>query len=309
MLMSRRQDAPAVSVVVPTHDRRELLARAVERIFEQRYDGPIEVIVVFDQQEPDTPDIAVPEGRTLKVMSNVRSPGLAGARNSGCDVATGDLLAFCDDDDEWCPDKLRLQVDALESTPEAPVATCGIEIHYQGRRFERLPATDRIELTDLLTSRNMQVHSSTLVIRRSHYFGDLGPVDESIPGSYGEDYDYVLRAAKVGPIVAIPLPLVRVHWLGSYYADQWPMMVSAIHYHLRKHPELAADPRNASRMYGRIAFAHAASGGGRDARTWARRSIALDWRQPRGYIAYAITFGLMRPETVIRKANERGRGV
>lgn len=307
--MREKSGLTAVSVVVPTHDRPELLVRAVERIFEQRYEGPIEVIVVFDQQEPAMPDVTVPANRTLKVITNTRSAGLAGARNSGCDVAAGELLAFCDDDDEWCPDKLRLQVEALGRTPSAQIATCGIEIHYQGRRFERLPAADRVELDDLLTSRNMQVHSSTLLIRRSAYLGELGPVDESIPGSYGEDYDYVLRAAKIGPIVAVPVSLVRVHWLGSYYADRWPMMVSAIQYHLRKHPELAADPHNAARMYGRMAFAHAASGQRRDARTWARRSIASDWRQPRGYLAYAVTLGLVRPQTVIRKANERGRGV
>jgi glycosyltransferase involved in cell wall biosynthesis len=307
--VSRTAKLAEVSVIVPTHDRAGLLERAVLRIFEQRYEGPIQVIVVFDQQEPAMPDVSVPADRTLSIMKNSRSPGLAGARNSGCDVATGELLAFCDDDDEWCADKLRLQVEALEAMPTAQVATCGIEIHYEGRRFERLPAAGIVERNDLLTSRSMHVHSSTLLIRRSAYLGELGPVDESIPGSYGEDYDYVLRAAELGPIVSVPSPLVRVHWLGSYYADRWPMMVSAIQYHLRKHPELAADPRNAARMYGRVAFAYAAGGHRRNARAWARRSIALDWRQPRGYLAYAVTLGLVRPQTIIRKVNERGRGV
>ncbi|MGH2595731.1 MAG: glycosyltransferase family 2 protein [Actinomycetota bacterium] len=300
---------PPVSVVVPTHDRPDLLARALERILGQRYDGPIECLVVFDQREPEMPDVIVPKGRTLEVMANTRTPGLAGARNTGCAAAAGQLLAFCDDDDEWHPDKLRLQVEALIASPGSPVATCGIEIVYQGRVFERLPAATTIRREDLLSSRNMQVHSSTLLIRRSAYEGALGPVDEMIPGSYGEDYDYVLRATQLGPIVAVGHPLVRVHWLGSYYADRWPMIVSAIRYHLDKHPELAVDPRNAARMYGRMAFAHAASGEGRQARHWARRSIARDPRQPRGYVAYAVSWRLVPAQAVVRWANARGRGV
>lgn len=307
--MTSEMGLPTVSVVVPTHDRPELLERALASIVSQGYEGEVEVLVVFDQQEPVMPEVALADRRTLRILANVRSPGLAGARNSGCDVAAGELLAFCDDDDEWFHDKLNLQVEALRRSPDSLMSTCGIQIQHRGRRFERVPPNDRVALEDLLSSRNMHVHSSTLVLRRSAYQGELGRVDESIPGSYGEDYDYVLRAAKLAPIVAVQAPLVRVHWLGSYYANRWPTIVSAVRYHLAKHPELASDPRNASRMYGRVAFAHAASGRGREARRWARRSIVLDWRQPRGYLAYLVALGLVKPETIVRRVNARGRGV
>ena len=77
---------------------------------------------------------------------------------------------------------------------------------------------------------------------------------------------------------------------------------------LEKHPELKT-PRNLSRMYGRLAFAHAASGEAREARSWARRSIGLNWRQPRGYISYLVSWGVLRPSWVVKAAHAVGRGV
>ena len=117
---------PLVSVVVPTRDRPELLRRAVTAILGQTYGGPIECVVVFDQSDPDLPWADLPPGRTLVVVRNDRSPGLAGARNSGILAATGELVAFCDDDDEWLPEKLTRQVARLLATPSAAVATTGI---------------------------------------------------------------------------------------------------------------------------------------------------------------------------------------
>ena len=46
-------------------------------------------------------------------------------------------------------------------------------------------------------------------------------------------------------------------------------------------------------MYGRLAFAHAAAGQAGEARSWARRSIALNWRQPRGYLAFLVASGVL----------------
>src|SRR5512140_2928276 len=82
-------------------------------------------------------------------------------------------------------------------------------------------------------------------------------------------------------------------WQTSYYADRWDVMIAAIQYHLGKHPELAADTRNAARMYGRLAFAYGASGMPGQARRWARRSIRLNWRQPRGYLAVLVAAHLL----------------
>jgi glycosyltransferase involved in cell wall biosynthesis len=299
---------PSVTAIIPTRNRPALLRRAVDAVVAQDYPGPIECIVVFDQQRPCELAPTLGPRRTLRTCENTRTPGLAGARNSGAQIAGGELLAFCDDDDVWLPQKIRLQVQELRRHPDASAATCGINVVTNGRRVPRLPPREIVTLDDLTRSRRMEVHSSTLVMRRDRFLGDIGPIDEQIPGSYGEDYDWILRAASRGAIVAVRQPLVDVHWTGSYFSDRWAMIVPALQYQLTKHPELWRDRRNLARIFGRIAFAHAASGAAREARSWARRSMRLDPRQPRGYLAYLVSWGLPA-DLVQRLVNSMGRGV
>ena len=300
--------SPFVSVVIPTRDRPELLRRAVRAALDQRYPGRIECVVAFDQSEIRLPELPLAPGRELRGVVNDRTPGLAGARNSGAIAARGALLAFCDDDDEWLPDKLRLQAAALAARADASAATCGILVVTQRRRIPRLPPNELVVLDDLTRSRRMDVHSSTLLMERERFLGDIGMIDEEIPGSYGEDLDWILRAAALGPIVAIGRPLVRVYWQTSFFSSKWETIVRAHEYQLRKHPELTRDPRNLSRMYGQIAFANAALRRRGLARGWANRSIRLDWRQPRGYLAHLVALGLS-PRLVVRALNSVGRGM
>src|SRR5207302_1255950 len=161
----------------------------------QDYAGDVECIVVYDQSEPDDDLASDDPGRAVRVLTNARQPGLAGARNTGILAARGDLVAFCDDDDSWFPEKLRVQVAALEAAPSASVAVTGIVVHYDGRSIPRSPRTPMIEIQDLLVSRVSSAHPSTFLIRRPALIDEIGLVDEEIPGSYGEDYEWLLRAA------------------------------------------------------------------------------------------------------------------
>jgi glycosyltransferase involved in cell wall biosynthesis len=301
---------PAVSVVVATRHRPELLRRAVSSILGQDYPGVVECVVVFDQSEPDVGWGELEGQRRLRCTSNRRSPGLAGARNTGVMLAEGELVAFCDDDDAWLPTKLSEQVARLSEDPEAAVAGCGILIETEGRTHPRVPPTDRIVLGQLLRSRVMELHPSTLLVRRRALLNGIGLVDEAIPGSYAEDYEWLLRAARTGPILAVRKPLVRVRWHPhSYFSEQWETIIAACRYLLDKHPELRSEPHGLARIYGKLALAHAASGQGRAARRWGRRSLALDPWNRHAWVAWLVSLRLVRVETVRRVASRAGRGL
>jgi glycosyltransferase involved in cell wall biosynthesis len=303
------QGRPKVSVVIATRERPVLLRRAVQRVMEQRYSGEIECVLVFDQSEPHTPDVEIPAGRTLHVITNTRTPGLAGGRNSGVAATTGEFVAFCDDDDEWMPDKLERQVTAMAANPDAGVATSGIWVVYEDKEIIRVAAADRITLSDLLRSRVMEAHPSTVLFRREAW-DTIGLVDEHIPGSYAEDYEWLLRAARVTGILAVQEPLVRVHWhQSSWFSDRWKMIVDALTYLLEKVPEFEGERVGLARIYGQIALAHAASGERAEARRWARRTIGLSWKERRAYVALAIATRLVRVETVQRLAHAAGKGL
>jgi glycosyltransferase involved in cell wall biosynthesis len=301
---------PSVSVVIPTRDRPELLRRAVQQVLDQRYPGAIECLVVFDQSEPAKVPVELPEGRRLVTIGNQRTPGLAGARNTGVLASSGELVAFCDDDDEWLAGKVAAQVAVLRDHPEADVVACGIFVQYGDRVIERLPPPGPVPLERFLRSRTMEINPCTVLVRRDALLGPIGLVDEELPGSYYEDYEWLLRAARIGPILAVPEPMARIHWHAtSFFAERWRTIISAIEYLIDKHPELRGDPAGMARLEGQLAFAHAALGQGRQARRLATSALRRNWRERRGYVALAVSTRLLRAETVLHLAHSIGKGV
>lgn len=296
-------------MIVATRDRPALLAQALDAILAQDYPGPIECVVVYDRAEPDPGLARDDEHRRVIVISNDRTPGLAGARNTGALASSGTLLAFCDDDDVWLPGKLRAQADLLAERG-AEVAVCGIVVLFDGKETERIADETALTVTELARRRVMEAHPSTVLVTRDAFLHRVGPVDEDIPGSYGEDYDWMLRAAATGPIVAVRKPLVRVLWGSqSFFQRDWRMVVDGLEYLAGKHPVLRADPRAAAKLMGRQAFALAAMGARRDARRLAWRTFRSNWRQPRSYLVFLMCAGLVRPEFLLRTAHSFGRGI
>ncbi|MGW5364571.1 glycosyltransferase family 2 protein [Actinopolymorpha pittospori] len=302
---------PPVSVVIATRERPELLRRAVQAVLDQEYAGSIECVVVFDQAPMDASLVSgtLDAPRRVMVVPNTRTPGLAGARNSGIDASTGELVAFCDDDDEWLPQKLRIQVAYLAATG-ADVAVSGIEVHYDQKVIPRVPRVEDLSLAKLARRRIMEAHPSTVVVRAEALRERIGLVDEEIPGSYGEDFDWILRAAQAGPIAVVERPLVKVMWgRQSFFNRRWETIIESIDYGLAKHPILSADPRGLARLQGRKAFAYAALGQSRNALAWAVRTIRLSWREQRAYVAIVVALRIVSADRALRLAHSVGRGI
>ncbi|SDY65995.1 Glycosyltransferase involved in cell wall bisynthesis [Micromonospora pattaloongensis] len=304
-------DYPSVTAVVPTRDRPELLRAALAAILTQDYPGTIEAVVVHDQSEPDMSLATTADPRRqVRVIVNSRTPGLAGARNSGILDARGELVAFCDDDDEWLPGKLRAQVDALLAVPGAEFASCGIRVSYDGRTTDRSLPFESVPLAALLRDRMTELHPSTFLIRRAALHQGFGLVDEEIPGSYAEDYEFLLRAARSAPLVNLRTPYVLVRWhKRSYFAQRWDTIASALQWLLQRYPEFATQPLGEARVAGQIAFAQAAAGNRRHAVRWARRTLARNPREPRAYLALAVATRAVPADAVLRSLHKRGRGI
>jgi GT2 family glycosyltransferase len=153
------------------------------------------------------------------------------------------------------------------------------------------------------------VHSSTVLIRRDT-FAAVGPVDEDIPGGYGEDYEWLLRVAAHGPIVVAPDVLVDVDWHGgSFFFGRWATIVDATRYLLARHPELRTSRPGMARLHGQIAFALASGHRRREAlRELARVARFNPWEK-RLPVTLAVAAGLVSGERVLAMAQRRGRGV
>jgi glycosyltransferase involved in cell wall biosynthesis len=165
-----------------------MLRETLQAILEQDVPIGLDVVVVFDRSTPDhsLTELSTAD-RRVRVMTNTRTLGLAGNRNTGILALQTEWVAFCDDDDVWARGKLRAQPERARRHPAADVITTGIRVVYGGSESDRLAGLDEVHHRDLLRSRMAMLHSSTLLLRRSALLGRLGLVDEEIPGSQNED--------------------------------------------------------------------------------------------------------------------------
>ena len=302
-----RTSWPSVTAIVATRDRPAMLTRAVQSIIGQSYPGELECVIVFDQSSPAPVDVELSDDRRVRLLTNTHSPGAAGARNTGITRSNGALVAFCDDDDAWHADKLRLQVELLDEA-SAGFVSCGTCIHYDNRVVAR-PAPRSVDLQQLVRKRYPEFVFPTFVLRRDA-LADIGLLDEQIPGSYGEDYDFLLRAARRGPIAAIERPLVDVFWHEqSFFAQHWQTIIDGLVYLLGKHPELTADLRGKARIEGQAAFAHAALAHRGAACRASLRALSGNPLERRAYLALAVAAGVLPATRIVGLANRRGRGI
>ncbi|MEV4702327.1 glycosyltransferase family A protein [Actinoplanes sp. NPDC049316] len=299
---------PDVTVVVATRDRPGLLERAVTSILNQDYPGSVECIVVYDHVDVRDLDVAVGPGRSLKLINNTRRQGLPGGRNSGAEAATGELLAFCDDDDIWLPAKLSRQVELL-ADPAIGAVSCGLRLRGPGIDKERVLDKDLVTYDDFLADRVMEVHSSTMLIRRSTWAA-AGEVDEQIPGGYSEDYEWLLRVSAQTPVAVVRQALVIVDWHGgSFYFGRWATIVEAQRYLIAKHPDLARSRAGLARLRGQIAFALASGNRRTEALKELAAVVRLNPREKRVLVTVPVVLRLVTGERVLRMAQKRGRGI
>jgi hypothetical protein len=187
---------PRVSVIIPTHNRARSLPHALDSVYAQESLGEgfdIEVIVVDDASSDTTPEVI----RRYPHVRCVRLPerrGAAAAYNAGLRASTGSYIAFLDDDDEWLPHKLRVQVPLLAAHPDVGVVYGQSVVRFRGKETLRPVATGapsgRVFMAMLVN--NFCGHHACLLARREA-FDKAGPFDESF-ASY-EDYDMSLRLA------------------------------------------------------------------------------------------------------------------
>ncbi|MQA03019.1 MAG: glycosyltransferase [Streptosporangiales bacterium] len=299
---------PPVTVIVPTKHRSELLRRAVDAVRAQDYGGEVQTLVIYDDEEPDFA-LACGGDRPVVVLTNTRQPGLAGARNTGIMLTNSELIAFCDDDDAWLPDKLSTQVPALLESPDTALVTCGMRIEYGDRTIDRTLRTDWVTLDELIRDRHAELHSSSFVFRREQLLG-LGMVNEDLPGSFGEDYDLLLRTARKGRVRNVPGVHVRVRrHSATRFVRRWQSMEEALRWFLQEYPELGQARVGGARISGQIAFATAAQGHRSEALRWAGRTVRRNPGEARAYLALAVASGVMRPDTLLTRLHRHGHSI
>ena len=195
------REGPKVSVIVRTRDRPALLAEALASLAAGDY-RRAEVVLVNDGGSPPV----LPAGYPLPVVriDLAENRGRAAAAEAGIAAATGDYVAFLDDDDLAAPEHL--------STLAGLVGAAGVRVAYTDAavavyeldangadtgwvcRERRLPYSRDFD-PDVLLVDNYIPFNTLLIERR--LFAEAGPFDSSLP--FFEDWDFLIRLAALTP--------------------------------------------------------------------------------------------------------------
>lgn len=205
--MSTPTFRPLVSIVTPAYNQADYLAATIDSILAQDYPN-IEYLVLDDGSTDATPDVLA---RYAGIVRWERQANMGQSRtlNKGWAQACGKYLGYLSSDDLLLPTAISTLVDALEHRPDVVVAYCDFDlIDRDGKRtgMVRSPDYDHRRMTEELVC-----PPGPGALFTSALFRRIGGWDEqlrSIP-----DFEYWLRAGRVGPFLRIPQVLAqyRVH--------------------------------------------------------------------------------------------------
>jgi hypothetical protein len=192
-------ESTAPAVVIPVHDRADLLALALMSVAAQTL-RPAEVIVVDDGSTDGSAAVAEASGATV-----LRQPasGVSAARNRGLATASAPFVAFLDSDDEWEPGHLAALMGAAQGrslVSTAALSTDGVLIGAQSLQPLELASADRLLWPD-----NPVVTSAVLVDRALAL--EVGGFDEAL--RHSEDLDLWARLLARAPGLVLPDVTVR----------------------------------------------------------------------------------------------------
>lgn len=204
-------DSIKVSVVIPTHNRADLLPRAIKSAVNQTY--TVDEINVVSDGSTDETDIVMNE--LCKVYPQIHyysySPGKGGnyARNYGIKRSSGDVVAFLDDDDEWHRDKIEQQVRILKADKKIGLVCTGTNRVFvsEGTSNAYVPKAPYDCAKDILL-KNL-IGSTTTVIVRKNLFDIVGGFDENLPAL--QDYDMWVRLCQVTKVGVVKNPCVEYY--------------------------------------------------------------------------------------------------
>lgn len=205
---------PGVSVIVPSYNRRELLARAIDSILAQTV--PVDEIIVVDDGSTDGTGemLAARYGERVRHVRQANA-GVSAARNRGLSMARGAFIALLDSDDLWHPRKNALQLQWLADHPDHAMVLCDVErVDVDGRPLGVTRRRDAIPEDGYVL--RWLVHEPSLVpasmMMRREVYEAIGGFDESLRTA--EDLDYHLRIARrfrIGVVEEALVVAIREH--------------------------------------------------------------------------------------------------
>lgn len=199
-----------VSAIITTHNRLNVLPRAIESVFNQTYCN-IELIVVSDGSSDGTDEYMkqYEDNLRVKYISYFPSRGGNYARNKGILAARGNYIAFLDDDDEWHPQKISKQIAKIIEDNSIGLVYVGKNIIYPKKKisYKSIPPEIFNARHNILIDNFIGTTSSVLVKR--DIVVACGMFDEKLKAL--QDHDLWIRVCQLCSIAMVGEPLLNYY--------------------------------------------------------------------------------------------------
>ena len=230
---------PVVSVVLPVHNRADVLPRAIASVLEQEL-SDFELIVVDDGSSDASAEVArsFADDR-IKLIPLGRNRGGNVARNEGIRAAKAPLIAFLDSDDRYLPAKLARAVTEFKRRPELDLLVDSfIKVQPPGsRKAEVVRKNPVIDDRDLfrtaLFTRRLWKATPAITVRRDAAF-KAGLFDETLRRL--QDFDFLIRVSDIANCASTDAVLWVKYWDANAISAQDNMIPANIEL-VRRHPE------------------------------------------------------------------------
>jgi glycosyltransferase involved in cell wall biosynthesis len=226
------RDRDILSVVIPTHNRANLLSGAISSVLgSPLISSPRQIIVVGDNCSDRTSDVAAESGTTYLPVQYANP---ARARNAGLALCTTPYVSFLDDDDAWLPGNMEPQLSALQTEPSAAFAYSKARAVTEDLepRYDIEPGP--VNLIHGVAPEQLYFAFPLLgvVLFRRWAVAEAGGFDSNV--RFAEDAEILMRIGSRHPIVGIDsvgmLHRVRTpskarsdyYWRGRNFIHWWP---------------------------------------------------------------------------------------
>lgn len=221
-----------ISIIIPTCDRQNFVIQTIQTIFRQTI-KPHEIIVVNNGQSPF--DLPEELKNKVKIYNIPHYAGVAQARNFGAGIASGDFLAFLDDDDSWNSHYLENITNAAQAGAKCIVSRL---CQLVGGKISPSKTTTSSDITikNILTF-NPGITGTNLSIAKQIFF-QVGGYDPKLPPS--EDKSLVLEVLKAGiPVQFLEdnIAIIKEH-TGKRLSNNYLKMAEGIYQFTHKYSHL-----------------------------------------------------------------------
>src|SRR5690554_3940515 len=181
-----------IAVVIPTHNRPELLRRAIQSVLDQTV-LPDEIIVVDDLNDSRIKNLCeIFDSKVIRYIPNLDGQGASSSRNLGVMNALSEYIAFLDDDDEFKAEKVERLRDVISKNPEADLVYHSAHIHMVNESVSYFTSPKEFKEADNVLYQMLiknEIGGTPMVTVKRESFISCGMFDENLPAL--EDYDVI----------------------------------------------------------------------------------------------------------------------